>query len=454
MDRLFEAYLQSGKDLFLVGGAVRDHLLGCPIEELEDLDFATNASPDQSLKILKQAGISTHEVGKQFGTIGALLPHIKGQDSFLRNCQITTYRSAEYYPRGSRHPDVKFGDNLLDDLRRRDLTINSMAMDIKGEIIDPYGGKEDIDSGYLRSVGDPVERFDEDPLRMLRVARFMSTLGFRADDKLIQACKIKAPEILLISRERWLVEMDKLLLGNQTSLSLTFLLKTGLLNLILPEVKALFGFEESCTVHHKDLWAHTLIVVKQSKNTLIQRWTALIHDVGKTHTRNQSEDTVSFYGHESKSAAMFSEIAARFKMDRDRTRKIEQLIVLHGLVPSYNDSWTDAAIRRLVRRADVHLQGLLDFAEADLSTAIESKRIAALSAVKRLKERIKYMDDQDNLKPRLPRGIGKEIMEKFQLKQGPEVGNKIEALNNACLDGRLPSSPTPSDCIQFLEDET
>ena len=287
MKRLFTAFEEAGRELYLVGGAVRDLIMGIPPERLDDLDFATSATPDESLRILREAGFHTHAVGKAFGTVGALLQGDEAE-GYPKDCQITTYRSGEVYDRGSRHPEVTFGDSIEDDLWRRDLSINSIAMTGDGAFFDPYGGRRDIESGVLRAVGDPMERLREDPLRSLRVARFVAKLGFSPDPALTAATRAHADALLEISRERWLAEIDKLLIAPHAVDGLRFLAATGLMNRILPEVEALRGFHQSCEVHHKDLWEHTLGVVASTSPDRVLRWTALLHDIGKVDTRRVS----------------------------------------------------------------------------------------------------------------------------------------------------------------------
>jgi poly(A) polymerase len=210
MKRLFDAFLHAGKELYLVGGAVRDLALGVHINALDDLDFCTNARPEESLQILKDAGFTTYDMGIEFGTVGCVLSG-RRSDGYPKDCQVTTYRSEEYYRRGSRHPIVRFGDTIMQDLKRRDFSINSIALDHNGAFVDPYDGLGDLRRKVLRVVGDPLETLAEDPLRILRIGRFVSRLGFEVDEALRAAAFENADHILEISRERWLQEMSKLL---------------------------------------------------------------------------------------------------------------------------------------------------------------------------------------------------------------------------------------------------
>ncbi len=450
MKRLFTAFEEAGRELYLVGGAVRDLIMGIPPERLDDLDFATSATPDESLRILREAGFHTHAVGKAFGTVGALLQGDEAE-GYPKDCQITTYRSGEVYDRGSRHPEVTFGDSIEDDLWRRDLSINSIAMTGDGAFFDPYGGRRDIESGVLRAVGDPMERLREDPLRSLRVARFVAKLGFSPDPALTAATRAHADALLEISRERWLAEIDKLLIAPHAVDGLRFLAATGLMNRILPEVEALRGFHQSCEVHHKDLWEHTLGVVASTSPDRVLRWTALLHDIGKVDTRRVDDGgRVSFHGHEARSAEQFAAIAARFRLDREAQRAVARTIELHGLVPSYSADWSDSAVRRLANRAGDELEGLLAFARADLTTADPARRASALASVDHLEQRLAALEAADALRPRLPSGLGRAIMSELGLEPGPAVGAHVRRITEAAYDGLLPTAPTVEQCLAFL----
>lgn len=450
LDRLYGVFEAEGKQLYLVGGAVRDHLMGAPLYDMEDLDFATDATPDESQAILQAGSYHTYDVGKRFGTIGTVLRGLRSQGQ-PTDCQITTFRAAEHYVEGSRHPAVEYGQRLEDDLWRRDFSINSIALTRAGTIVDPYDGAGDIQRRVLRAVGDPMEALGEDPLRILRIARFMSTLGFDADDALRAAAERRAESILEISRERWLQEFNKLLLGAHPAQGLEFLRGTRVLGMILPEVVALSGLHETCEAHHKDLWKHTLQVVEQTERELVQRWVALIHDAGKAWTRRIDEDgRVHFFKHEAHSAMLFEGIAPRFRLDRTTSRAARLVIELHGLVPGYTSQWSDAAVRRLVRRAGDQLGDLLRFARADLTTRDFGRRDERLAAIDELEQRIESLSRASDLEADLPPHMGGAIIERLQLTPGPRVGQLVRMLENAAIDGRLSIKPSVEECIAFV----
>ncbi len=449
MKRLFEAFHNAGKELFLVGGAVRDIALGATYEELDDLDFCTNARPAESLKILKDNRFQTYDMGFEFGTVGAVL---KGEGpGFPKDVQVTTYRSAEYYRRGSRHPVVKFGDTIDQDLGRRDFSINSIALDKDSQFVDPYDGLGDLERGILRVVGDPYETLAEDPLRILRIGRFKSRLGFEVDEELHKAAFGRADCILDISRERWLQEMTKLLKGDHVADALNFLHEVRILGIILPEVSALVGLHESSPVHHKDIWTHTLQVIEQTPKEDSLRWAALLHDMGKAWTRVVDDQKVTFHKHEKQGAMLFEGIGRRFTFDNQTAAEVRFIIENHGRVSQYTDEWTDAAVRRFVREMDPYTHLMLAFARADLTTKFPEKRAAALQRMDELEERIAVLEAEAQLRPALPSGIGKEIMKAFDLRPGPVVGEIKGHLEEEIIEGRLRSGEPLAFYLDYLK---
>ncbi len=457
MHRLFKAFAAEDRELYLVGGAVRDLALGCSMESLDDLDFCTNARPEETLAILKKHGFATYDMGFEFGTVGCVLkgPAEKG---YPKDCQVTTYRSEEYYRRGSRHPVVKFGDTIDQDLGRRDFSINSIGMDADGNYVDPYDGLDDLERGILRVVGDPLETLAEDPLRILRVGRFMSKLGFAVDAALFEASKARSENILDISRERWLQEMNKLLCGDNVRMALQFLQDVGILAVILPEVEALVGLHDDVpdpeTFHHKDIWTHTLQVVEQAEPTVAQRWTALLHDVGKVATRELHDDgTITFHRHEQESARQFEEIASRFTFDNATKKEVHALIRDHGRVPQYDSEWSDSAVRRLVRELDPFVDGLLTFARADLTTRFPEKRAAALARIDELEGRIRALEEARSLRPEMPSGIGRDIMKALDMKPGPAIGVVKDWLEEEIIEGVLESGRPSSYYVAHLREK-
>lgn len=448
MHRLFELFKRAGHELYLVGGAVRDHLCGAALEGLLDLDFATSAPPAESARILRAAGLPVFTVGSRFGTVGTILDG----EGVRREVQVTTFRG-EIYVNGSRKPRVTFGKSLTDDLARRDFSINAMAMTAEGDLVDPYGGKRDLDQKVLRTVGDPRTIFREDPLRTLRAARFVATLGMQPEPDLVAAACELAPEILTVSRERWLMEMNRLLVGPAVEAALEFLADTGLLKPLLPEAQAMLEFKAGQgKYHHKALWPHTLAVVAQAPPRVSIRWAALLHDAGKVTTRSvDAAGDVHFFGHESAAADLVDEVARRFRFDRALWQRVRALVAMHQRPALYEGVWTDAAIRRLIREAGEALQDLLDLSRADVTSHRPGVRDAVLARLRELEVRAAELIRLDGEGPLLPKGIGRAIMTRLGIGEGPRVGEVRARLEQAVLDGLLPRNAPVEAYLEHLD---
>jgi len=444
----FDVFIRAGHECYLVGGAVRDHLRGAAFATLRDLDFATSALPQESARVLRRAGYTVFTVGSRFGTVGTILHDPAGR----REIQVTTYRG-EVYANASRKPRVTFGKDLESDLARRDFSINAMAMSLEGILIDPYGGAHDLEQGVLRTVGDPRVIFREDPLRTLRAARFIATLGMRPESGLADVVREVAAEILNVSRERWLMEMNKVLLGHTAESGLMFLAETGLLGLLWPAGQAMVDFKaDQGRFHHKALWAHTLGVVMQAPARTAVRWAALLHDAGKVTTRSvDAEGEVHFFGHEAVSAALVNDVAQRFRFDKALQQQVNTLVLLHQRPASYDGSWTDGAVRRLVRDAGEAFWDLLDLSRADVTSHRPGIREGVLVRIAELRQRAATLIKKDGQKPPLPKGIGGAIMEHYRLSAGPEVGVLRTELEQAVLDGLLPRDAPFAAYLAYLD---
>jgi poly(A) polymerase len=329
--------------------------------------------------------------------------------------------------------------------------VNAMAMTRDGAVIDPWGGRADLGARTLRAVGEAERMLRDDPLRALRIGRFVAVLGFDVEASLRAAAWERAPSLLEVSRERWLQELDKLLVGPFATRGLEELERCRALAIVLPEVQALVGLHDTSPVHHKDVWAHTLGVVGQIRPDRVLRWAALLHDIGKPWTRTVSADgTVRFLGHEAHGAMLFEGIAARLRLDKRREAQIGFLIAEHGAPEAYTSEWSEAAIRRLARRAGEHLEPLLELAGADLTTRDPDRRAGALGRLDELRGRLASLAAQQALTPQLPPGLGRALMEELGVAQGPEVGEHIVRVRGAILDGELTASPTVAECLAWL----
>ena len=446
--RLFDLFATAGHELYLVGGAVRDYRRGQRIEAFSDLDFATSALPAESARVLRAAGLHAFTVGSRFGTVGTILEGPANR----REIQITTYRG-EVYVNGSRKPRVTFGKDLLRDLARRDFSINAMAMALDGRLIDPYGGEQDLQRRRIRTVGEPSVIFREDPLRMLRAARFIATLGMQPEPALADVVRRLAGEILTVSRERWLLEMNKILLGAAAADGLTFLADTGVLAYLWPAGQAMVEFRaDQGRYHHKALWPHTLGVVSQAPARVPVRWAALLHDAGKVTTRSvDAGGDVHFYGHEAAGAAIVDEVAHRFRFDRALHRRVRTLVLLHQRPALYDRHWTDGAVRRLIHDAGEALEDLLDLSRADVTSHRPGVREGVLARLGELHARTAGIILKDGEAPLLPKGVGQAIMEHFGMGPGPRVGQLKGRLEQAVLDGTLPRDGRPEEYVAYLE---
>lgn len=309
--------------VYLVGGAVRDHLLN---KQAKDYDFTTPLDPDEIEKQVRTAGRKPYLIGKKFGTIGF---KVNVGDRKWQYVEVTTFRT-EKYEKNSRKPKVTFITDIEEDLSRRDFTINALAYDGKN-IIDPHGGRMDLLREKIICVGNATTRFKEDGLRMLRAARFSSQLGFDIDQYLEGRAEKLAYTILNISKERWVTELDKLLLGDNPSLGLDFLMKTHLMRYILPEVAIQNNYKQDSPYHDFDLWTHTKKVIENAPKDLNLRWAALLHDIGKPIMRYQkpNKDYPNYVFHEKLGAEMVCKIASYLKWSNDRTKKIYNLVRYH-----------------------------------------------------------------------------------------------------------------------------
>ncbi len=430
LGRIFQ---EAGHELSLVGGPVRDAFLG---RKAPDLDFTTSANPDETLAILKPHVDAHWDIGRAFGTIGARI----GDDTI----EITTYR-ADQYSQDSRNPEVTFGKSLEDDLFRRDFTVNSMALKLPSkEFVDPYKGLQDLLDGVLRTPGKPEDSFSDDPLRMLRAARFASQLGFEIEPATFEAMKAMSGRIEIISAERIQVELTKLMLGKHPRAGLEALVDSGLAAHILPELPAL-KLETDEHHHHKDVYQHTLTVVEQAidyekdynlEGDFILRFAALMHDTGKPLTRKlEPGGGVSFYHHDMVGSKLTAKRMKALKFDNDTIKAVSRLVELHLRFFGYSDqAWTDSAIRRYVRDADDQLLRLHALTRADVTTRNKRKADRLSHAYDDLELRIGEIMEQEELNALRPDLSGEDIMRILDLKPSRQVGEAYEFLMELRLE--------------------
>jgi len=431
------AFKAAGFKLALVGGPVRDAILG---RLGNDLDFTTDAHPKDCEKILNKWADSVWDIGAAFGTVAGKKGDI--------TVEITTYRS-ESYELDSRKPNVEFGKTIEADLSRRDFTINAMALELTTDaptFIDLYNGVEDLQSNLIKTPGKPEDSFSDDPLRMMRAARFMSQLNFTIDPAVITAIKSMSARLEIISAERIRDEFIKIIMSDNPRLGITLLVETGLADIFLPEIPKL-KLEIDEHHHHKDVYEHTLTVLEQAialesrlgGPNLTLRLAALLHDIGKPKTKELiAGGGVSFHHHEVVGSRLCKERMKKLRFDNHIIKDVAQLVFLHLRFHGYgNGEWTDSAVRRYVRDADELLIHLHLLTRADCTTRNQKKAEGLAKTYDQLEERIALLMEQEELNKIRPDLSGEQIMEILSIKPSPAVGKAYDFL----LELRLEHGP-------------
>lgn len=443
---LARAFADEGFELYLVGGSVRDVLLN---REVSDLDFTTRARPEDIERIGGAWASSLFLAGRDFGTIG--LVH---RD---RVHEITTFRS-EVYRGDSRKPAVTYGDSLADDLSRRDFTVNAMALlvptgpDEDPAMEDPYGGLADLSAGVLRTPGPVEELFSDDPLRMLRLFRFMATLGFVPDPAALRAVGDMADRLGIISAERIRTEFDKLMVGPHVVPALEALVGSGLADHFIPEVPAL-AVEQDPVHRHKDVLAHSIAVVGKAdadrdEPRLEVRLAALFHDIGKPATREFGPEGVSFHHHEVVGARMTRKRMKALRYPKQMVDDVGNLVFLHMRPHTYKMGWTDAAVRRYVRDAGPLLDQLNELVRSDVTTRNQQRARSISRRIDELEERIALLRKQEELDALRPPIDGHQVMEYLGLQPSREVGRIMDML----LEKRIEDGPyTEVEAFELLD---
>ena len=431
---LAKIFAQAGHTLALVGGPVRDAILG---RLGNDLDFTTSARPEQSSKILKKWADAVWETGAQFGTIAAKHGEL--------TIEVTTYRSEKYDPT-SRKPDVDFGDSIEGDLGRRDFTVNAMALELttpEPTFIDLFDGINDLVNRQLRTPGKAEDSFSDDPLRMMRAARFAAQLDFTLDPTVFTAISNMFERITIISAERVRDELTKLLMSNNPRAGLSILVESGLASIILPELPQL-KLEIDEHHHHKDVYEHTLTVLEQAialedrlgGPNLVIRLAALLHDIGKPRTRELIPGGgVSFHHHEVVGSRMSKERLRALRFSNDVIKDVSQLVFLHLRFHGYGSGdWTDSAVRRYIRDAEDLLIHLHVLTRADCTTRNQRKAEKLAATYDSLEQRIALLMEQEELEKIRPDLDGEQIMEILELKPSRLVGQAYQHLLNLRME--------------------
>ncbi len=447
---LAEAFKKEGFSLALVGGPVRDAILG---RLGNDLDFTTDAHPHQTKKILKSWADNVWDTGILFGTVAG-----KRGDTTV---EVTTYRT-EKYEEDSRNPDVEFGDNIEGDLSRRDFTVNSMALELTGskpEFIDPFDGLGDLGKRILRTPASARQSFTDDPLRMMRAARFASQLNFEIDEEVLTAMSTMASRISIISAERVREEFTKLLMSPNPRIGITILVDTGLAELIIPEIPKL-RLEIDEHHHHKDVYEHSITVLEQAISqeerlggpNLVIRLAALLHDIGKPKTRNLLEGGgVSFHHHEVVGARLSKNRMKALRFDNDTIDAVETLVALHLRFHGYGDGeWTDSAVRRYVRDAGELLVHLHVLTRADCTTRNAKKADRLARTYDGLEARIAKLAEEEELSKIRPDLDGAQVMSLLGIKPSADVGKALDFLMELRMEhGPLGEERATEELIQW-----
>ena len=421
---LAEAFAAADRRLYLVGGVVRDLLGGRDLGD-RDIDLTTDARPDQIKALVADHVDALWTQGERFGTIGAKVGEW--------TVEITTHRADVYLPE-SRKPEVRFSTEVEADLSRRDFTVNAMALVLPElELIDPFDGAADLAAGRLRTPLEPHESFSDDPLRMLRAARFVAGYRLAPSAELVRAVTEMGDRLAIVSAERIRDEMDKLLVVDDPSDGLWFLVETGLADEFLPELVQM-RLEQDPIHHHKDVLAHTIAVVANTKPDRLVRLAALFHDVGKPKTRSFGPNGVMFHHHEVVGARMTKDRMTALRYPNDDVAVVTRLVRLHLRFHGYGTGWTDSAVRRFVRDADDQLERLIELTRCDCTTRNQRKAEMLARRMDDLVERIAVLEAEEQVKSIRPDLDGRQVMDHLGLAPGREVGEALDMLLELRLD--------------------
>ncbi len=441
---LAQRFDDGGHRLYLVGGIVRDLVLGRPLGG--DIDLTTDARPERTTELVKGWADAVWQQGARFGTVGLT----RGETIF----EITTHRAEAYTP-DSRKPDVAFAHDVEVDLSRRDFTVNAMALRVTGaphevpELIDPFDGVGDLAAGVLRTPLPAEESFSDDPLRMLRAARFLAGYGLQPVPELLEAVRTLVDRLEIVSAERIRDELNKLLVVEEPSAGLWFLVDSGIADVVLPELPAM-RVEQDPIHRHKDVLAHTIAVVAKTSPTLVVRMAALLHDVGKPKTRSIGPKGVSFHHHEVVGARMARDRLRALRYPNELVESISQLVYLHLRFHGYSDDvWSDSAVRRYVRDAGDLLEELNELTRCDCTTRNERKARMLAARMDALEARIAELREQEELQAIRPDLDGEAVMAHLGIPPGREVGEALRML----LEARLDEGPLPEEEAKRRLDE-
>ncbi|MCC7078233.1 MAG: CCA tRNA nucleotidyltransferase [Acidimicrobiia bacterium] len=419
---LGDLFTRAGHELWIVGGSVRDLLLDV---ESDDLDFTTDARPHEIKEAIAAVADHVWTVGERFGTIGAELTG--------RKVEITTFRSEVYVPE-SRKPEVRFGSSILDDLERRDFTCNAMAISIpEGKLIDPFGGVKDLAAHRLVTPALPEESFSEDPLRMLRAARFVGQLGLEPTTAVRGAMAALAERLRIVSVERIRDEFSKIMVLGEITPALWLLVDTRLFEEFMPEIPAM-RVEQDPVHRHKDVLTHSIAVTQKTSPRLVLRLAALMHDIAKPATRSVGPSGVQFHHHDVVGAKMVRKRLKALKYPREVVDDVAHLVWMHLRVHTYKMGWSDSALRRYVRDAGAQLEDLNELIRCDCTTRSERRARELQARMDELEARVGELREREELAKLRPALDGRQVMVHLDLAPGPEVGRALDFLMEIRLE--------------------
>lgn len=432
---------KKGVTAFIVGPAVRDAWMNGSMDKMQRVDIIAIARKAHDVDDALE-GVATSTVffsrPEKLKRGSRFLVHDAKSGATIRKLQIMA---------------VPEESGVLDQLSRREVTVNALAMNIDGQLLDPYGGLQDLMHRRLRLITPVQTAFLHKPVNLVKMAKHVAYHGFAPSEESVEYARRSASSILDVQIERVRPELERMLVNLHPDLGLEFLQETGVLNYLLPEVQAMVGFADSCRVHHKDIWDHTKKVVARSKPNPAIRWAALLHDVGKVWTRTvDDKGRVHFFRHEEMSAYLFTGIGARFRLEDRLADRIHYLVLNHSRINMYTDEWTDSAIRRLIRDTGEHLSDLISISRADI-TSRQERRVAQLTRLlDELEARITSVEEMDSKEPVLAKGAGNAIMQFFGLPPSPVVGQLRDALEDAIERGELPAGLEMEAYMGYLKE--
>lgn len=424
------------KDIYLIGGSVRDYLLKQPIN---DYDFATKYTPEEIMNILIKQKIKYYTIGKAFGTIQFELQNKK--------IEITTYRKNENYTKNNRKPTVDWGETIYEDLARRDFTINTIAMDWRAELIDPYGGINDLKNKSLKTPIDPDKSFSDDPLRILRAIRFATKFRFLIEKTTSNSILNNSFKLSFISRERIQEELLKILSLDNPKLGMKLMLKFKIFNWIIPEVFSLLFVNQNKKYHSKNVFKHTVDVIQNLPNDPILRLTGLLHDIAKPYVKEIINGEIHFYRHELLGSIMARDILKRLKFSNKIIDRISFLVENHMKPNLYNSNWSNSAIRRFIKDMGEYIDDIFLLSAADITSHKPERVKKHLEELNELKNRV---EEQKNYKEYKTPISGKTIMEHFNLLPGKEVGKLKKIIDEAILNDKLKVDSSEKECLDYL----